>query len=430
MLSKDEALKRFFQAIAGRTATARGACQIRQGETLFSVCGACVLMAPCPRQYSSQQEGVPYKLAQMSLPVLKPSNPNDVFPENVFASWCLEIPAKDVSAFRAPAMHVLTMCSNYGCFGSPCIMSVVPDSDGTQKVLTSIPTTNCTGDPEDAARLGITFFVMPDELYSLELDTGLSLDAFKAAFMVNKRKPLPVLCLTGENSLLYTTLQQISKPYAKAPVIVKGNERITLNAWDQATWSYVEVMKGGKIMPKYPALKSPVAPKVPKAQPKAAPVAAPEEPKEAPVVDVDVVKPKVDERSIQAYAEELKAQESAEPQEAVEDIEEREAVEEPVAVATDEVQEQRIKRTRTKRTANTAFDVDLTAMIEYLSSPVNELPVESMDAAMEEIRQIRDLQIAAARRSANLMIAMHKVCRPSVDALEDIKKALSGKVNV
>ena len=424
MVTKDEGLKRMFQAVADRTAQSRGACQIRQGETMYSVCGACVLMAPCPDQYRKQPEGKPCKLAQTSLPVFTPRNPTAVYPENVFASWCLEIPAKDVAAFRAPNTHILTMCRDYGCLETPSIMAVQSRDNAEHQVLATIPIANGTGNQDEAAKLGISFFVMPDEFEILEKGTGFKLDAFKAAFMVSRRAPMPVICLTGDDALLYMTLQQITKPFSKAPIIVLGNDKVTLSAWDQTTLAYAEIFKEGELMPKY-KLQSPVAARGLKATP-VPPIEAEieyEELTEAKEQEQVKLHKAVLEDAHEQQQEQQEQQQQPEPEQKTEPV-----VEQPEPESGDT--QTKAKRTRTKRPANTTFDVDMSALIEYLSSPVDDLPVEMIDAAMDEIRQIRDLQIAAARRSANLMIAMHKICRPSVEALEEIRKALSGKVGV
>lgn len=78
------------------------------------------------------------------------------------------------------------------------------------------------------------------------------------------------------------------------------------------------------------------------------------------------------------------------------------------------------KRKRQVRPA-AKIGFDFTKVQEYLSAPVEELTADAFDKVLEEIRALRDLQIAAARRSANLSTEVHKMSASAVQKIAALK---------
>ena len=53
-----------------------------------------------------------------------------------------------------------------------------------------------------------------------------------------------------------------------------------------------------------------------------------------------------------------------------------------------------------------------------------DLETAQLDAAVEEIRALRDLQVAAARRTANIVNALYKASKQAVDKYVEICKLI------
>jgi hypothetical protein len=75
------------------------------------------------------------------------------------------------------------------------------------------------------------------------------------------------------------------------------------------------------------------------------------------------------------------------------------------------------KAKRRTKSATAAGGFDLESVIEYLGSPVQDVGVGDIETVLAEIRSLRDIQITAARRSANLT---SKICTVSADGLKTL----------
>lgn len=97
------------------------------------------------------------------------------------------------------------------------------------------------------------------------------------------------------------------------------------------------------------------------------------------------------------------------------------ASESPVEITEQpEEKEQPAEKPKAKRrtkSATAAGGFDLESVIEYLGSPVQDVGVGDIETVLAEIRSLRDIQITAARRSANLT---SKICTVSADGLKTL----------
>lgn len=96
-----------------------------------------------------------------------------------------------------------------------------------------------------------------------------------------------------------------------------------------------------------------------------------------------------------------------------------EPVEEPAAAEVNPDAAAPKRKRQTRPAAKLGFD--FTKVQEYLSAPVEELTADAFDKVLEEIRALRDLQIAAARRSANLSTEVHKMSASAVQKIAALK---------
>lgn len=81
------------------------------------------------------------------------------------------------------------------------------------------------------------------------------------------------------------------------------------------------------------------------------------------------------------------------------------------------------KRRRAVRVSK-PVGLDIAKMTEDISAPVEDLGLDQCAAAIEEIRALRDLQIAAARRAANLAIAYGKATTGIVEKWNALQAVL------
>lgn len=125
-----------------------------------------------------------------------------------------------------------------------------------------------------------------------------------------------------------------------------------------------------------------------------------------------------------ATAPEPEPEETQEVVDAPLPVQETRQAEEPAqAEAATEASDAKPSRRRVTRESK-AVGLDLTKVIEDVSAPVEDLTVDQLDKAQEEVRQLRDLGIAVLRRSANLTAAMLKISKPAVDKLISLQALL------
>lgn len=95
-----------------------------------------------------------------------------------------------------------------------------------------------------------------------------------------------------------------------------------------------------------------------------------------------------------------------------------------VAEATETEDSQSAPKRRRAVRVSKPVGLDIAKMTEDISAPVEDLGLDQCAAAIEEIRALRDLQIAAARRAANLAIAYGKATTGIVEKWNALQAVL------
>ena len=256
-----------------------------------------------------------------------------------------------------------------------------------------------------------TLFILPDgrcilcrkteteEVYEYEMDVGsgfstavcnrwdipsdvpllLSDTQYTISYMTANPHVLTI-CLEHGSETLYASLCATNEP--TAPQIRTKDHVISLTAWSQTERRFKEMTIDAKNINLSSLLD--MRPATERKAKKQAPV-------QPPVEEVTQV--------AEPAAEEIVA--DTMPEAATEEPSE---VQEPTEPVADTAPTTTPKRTRTRKQAVPGLKIDWEQVLQYLQQPVTaDL---TADTAQQELRVIRDVQIAAARRAANVALAI------------------------
>lgn len=92
--------------------------------------------------------------------------------------------------------------------------------------------------------------------------------------------------------------------------------------------------------------------------------------------------------------------------------------------AVEQPKEQKRQRRR-KEPSKVGFD--FTEVLEYTSSPVDDIQAEDIEKAETEMRNLRDLMIAASRRMANIALKITETSKDAVISMAKVQELLGGR---
>jgi hypothetical protein len=269
--------------------------------------------------------------------------------------------------------------------------------------------------------LPVKFFALPD---NISVDIADAKD-MKPCLAITRLTSLPVLMLYGETSVLYMTLV-VCSPHNPAHMVITEKEgAYVLDGWSDKDGAWKKLVKEKKVKNmKTLNLARPALNNTPAAEVTEATVEN-TRPEEAAAVNAQVGTPTTVPLSAIPLAE-MPKQEAAEvaPVNKDEDEVQQPRPESSEHSAQEQVQEDAKPRIRRAPKPTRAVGVDLSKVIETISSDVDDITAEQFDAALNEIRALRDLQIAAARRMTNLCTAMCKFSQGAIDKYNKVLNAL------
>ena len=383
--SKDDALQTLFHIIAKRTSSETGACRIRNGDVLYLVCGCCVLSKACPKELMTLPNGVSQPLSGTNLPLRHVKSSNVVSPEALLKAcftYEYDTPLFDRTAFFPMADGLAVLQKE--------------EEDNTYTYIRTLD--------YKQPKLVPSLYVFQFEISSILGLIRYTFADMKGSLGFNSQTSSLVTVLTGDTSLLYMVMPKLRRRSGESlPRIKRDNKWYVLDGWSDERLAYTEIKED--TMPRSAILQNPIEAR--KKQ-----VEGIEEPT-LPAVPSVPAEP-VEEVAKPAPVPEAPAEVAA-------------PVAAPVAEAVQEPARPEAERTRKRqrRPAASVGGKDFSDVIEYLSSGVEALPPEDIGSALEEIRAIRDLQIAAARRAANLTLAVHKANYSTVQEMFDkLKKVV------
>lgn len=410
-----------LECLFDRQATRNGAASLWKMDDgmVIRMCKSCLLMGP---MYGSEKLEKGRLLQYRNIPIMHVSTPEAFLPGTLLDSskvWLDAGEVKDGMLFvRVPQ----------GVWDSPRLLALA-GGGGRMEIV--------AGHGIDAtallANLPTKLFALPEEIGK---DVGDARD-MRPCITVTRTTGMPVLMLYGETSVLYTTLVMCMPEDPAHTVVVDKQGAYVFDGWSDKECAWKKLIKERKVKNMKanniarPALSN-VSPAVTQATrenttpeesaavnaavglPTTVPLAA------IPLAAVPAAPAQEEEEALaeeeaQAAVQQMKEELTGKPKPAEEPV--------PEAVAEPPKAED---RPRVKRAAKPvrAVGMDLGKVIETISADVDDITSDQFDAALNEIRALRDLQIAAARRMTNLCTAMCKFSQGAIDKYNKVLNAL------
>lgn len=253
-------------------------------------------------------------------------------------------------------------------------------------------------------------------------DANLS-DEYEWKIQTSYRVKNPVLTVNNKTETLYHLLKYIKLPDALPDYIVDDeySQVYCPDGWKDATQDFTKLIKAKQkeaknIMSSLPKLPMPPnAGTVAKKEPDVPAVAPAEEPKAAPLPPVMPKPQETPAAPPPAPQVEPPAVKAPEP----------EAQEQPAAAPAEALAQEEAKPKRQRRVKQaTTVGFDFSEVLEYLGNPV-ALNAADIPQALNEVRDLRDLQIAAARRMANIYSGLNELAGPALEKFGKIKDLLN-----
>ena len=393
MIGKDNCLRHIFDVLVLKNAAERsGACKYRtSGEIYWASSVAVFKGMPLESETDLPEDTVqPY---DSELPTLNIGDLSKIRPEVMLYSD--NVPLTDEELQPDAAMLSLS---------DPPVLAPglwsLKNNGRTYAFRYSIP----VAEDSKLLQLPIQPIAVPEAVSQMMKEDGYTADDLRACLMVTRLSAVPVLMLTGETGLLYLPLCRTLDKSSLLPVVHPDGTVYVGDAWNNNTHSWKKLIK--KRNTKMKGLGNPLT--------KGA-----RTPAEAIVTKAEAAEPEVAEAVEAPVETKAEPEEAPKPAPAPAPAPAPEPAPEPAVPA----EEPATRRTRARKQAK-AVGINLVPVIEELGSDVAELETAQLDAAVEEIRALRDLQIAAARRTANIVNALYKASKQAVDKYAEICKLI------
>lgn len=288
-----------------------------------------------------------------------------------------------------------------------------------------------TAGEESFVELPMSLSYLPEYVLDCLEGDGVSLDDFSPVLMRSRTPAVPMVVLTGDSALLGIAVCRVEAdpPYGleietEDGSVFEGDGYVPdLKYWKKLKKRSKNKMKGlgnpveltkqkSKIEK---AVETPVDGKVVPVKPESEPVD----------ITAEIPADAIPEESV------VKAVETPEPAKVVVKPVAK-AVEQPSEPAEqtmepeepEEKDSQKEDKTRRRQRPQKSVGLDLAKIIEEVSSPVESIGFDQFESAAQELRYLRDLQIAAARRMANISAEVFKTSKTAVDKYQAIQALL------
>lgn len=407
-IDHDKVLRELFATIMKRVSQepdSRGACKyLSQGE-IYHLCPSCVYKGmPTKAELElPENEATAYMPIE---PTLQITDINKVRPEVLLDRESIPLTACNASELQTGGESVAIVPCAKPPLGEPGLWLIEPSDDGA-KYLGTIE----YGDAKLLKELATVKLQLPPEISAILKKYNLSLADLKGELMRTKLNNVPVIMFSSETSLMYVTLTAYTDSKDLATIVDPATGLVySGDGWNDKTRRYKTIKrnKGQKMKGLANPLTGKKATKLP--EPEQADVEEKAEAKAAPVLSKPAA-PKLG-AAIKAAPEPTPEPEPAPTPEP-----------EPSPEPAPEPEPAPAKRTRKKREA-VDLGFDFTDVNEYLGSNVAELDDASADKALEELRNLRDIQIAISRRMVNITTEMSKASKASMEKLEALRTML------
>lgn len=408
-VSKDECLRLLFhtlltinQQIEGRG----GACRMLAGEEVYLVNRTSVYKGAPNDDEMHLPQG---KVAPLSKAVtaLEVKDTTRFRPEVMLYDDCAPLQSADMSS---DSVLLVVAKPPEGKAG---VWSLKRDSSGQ---VFQLARTVELQETNHVLELPLSPMEIPGCVLEVMSSCGYSPEDFRTSLAVSRLGLIPVLLMSGETGMLWTTLSREDEQSGLWPITTPDGTVFIGDAWNPVDLAFKKLIK--KRTKKMKGLGNPLTMKKPAPTPE--PIEK-EQPKSELAAAFDAA---LGEDSVVINNEvgiEAELDPRVDAQKPMDD-----PTEESVPVRNSEVQEpaeEPIKKMRTRKTARPA-GLDLAAVVESLGAPVEFEDETQVDALLTELRDLRDLQVAAARRAANLASAFVKFSKNAIERYAQIRELL------
>lgn len=456
----DDIMRQIFHGVAMRTAGVRGASKVLVQGEIYHLCPACVYKG-IPDADEAEQPESQFIQYDEELPCLTTSELTGFRPEVLLDCGAIPITQDSCPELLTADPDIwITMCRKAPS-GEPGMLILKKQGQtGILEILREEPF------PEASFfhTLPLRLSSIPSEVASTLVDYKTTLSRFTSEIRRAKLKDVVVLMLRSATGMLYVTMHTATEPKSLDHVFNPATGLTYCgDGWDDKLKSFKNLVrkKGVKKMKGLPNPTTAIGRNA-KAAPLPPPKTHTEEPAEVDSIPmgevadavaatrlaVSIPKPvtapaqpevpaaadlakevqdddkEVNEAMEQAQqAEPDTAQEVTVQSEAVEDVK----VEEPEQVSQAVVEQPKEQKRQRRRKEPSKVGFDFTEVLEYTSSPVDDIRAEDIEKAEAEMRNLRDLMIAASRRMANIALKITETSKDAVISMAKVQELLGGR---
>lgn len=461
----DDIMRQIFHGVAMRTAGVRGASKVLVQGEIYHLCPACVYKGIPDADEAEQPESqfIPY---DEELPCLTTSELTGFRPEVLLDCGAIPITQDSCPELLTADPDIwIAMCKKAPSGDPGMLLLKKQEQTGVLEILREEP----FPDASFFHTMPLKLSSIPSEVASTLVDYKTTLARFTSDIRRAKLKDVLVLMMRSATGMLYVTTNMATEPKTLDNVFspVTGLTYCG-DGWDDKLKSFKNLVRK-KGVKKMKGLPNPTIGRNAKAAPLPPPKAHTEEPAEADGIPMGeaadtvaaakiavplpkpVSKPEAEVEPEQPAAAELAKEVPDTDQEVNEAMEQAQQTEpenvqdtsqevtaQPDAVednkgeeteqlpqsAVEQPKEQKRQRRR-KEPSKVGFD--FTEVLEYTSSPVDDIQAEDIEKAEAEMRNLRDLMIAASRRMANIALKITETSKDAVISMAKVQELLGGR---
>lgn len=411
-MQKDLTLRNIFWSVARRlhAESGVGASRVLHQNEIYYLSRACVFKSAPSAEEAKLTENQVYP-ALAGIPEANIPGVDAFKPENMLDAAALELPVK---VFKEPGILMMVSASPGGI--SPALWSL-------RKSGSSPDYYSVTGEVRcnrDFSQIPLRLYDLPPELISIAQDLKEDFSQLSPVLMEVRGLHVPVVTLTGDTGMLYVTLRQPEQT-SQLTVCTRDGFVLKGTGWSDSKQSFKRLIIKEKLHMK--GLTTPLT------TVKEVSNDRPQQVRGLGLGAGNTATADPEEGKLGAAAGEAAAATGPEPPAPAVEIgaagaaEQVGPAEEAGGVPAETSEPAKRTRARVPKAPKRAA-IDYAGFTEQLSATVEPVEAGNFDGALSELRSLRDLQIAAARRAANIATELHKAASSAVSKYAAIQQLL------
>lgn len=458
----DDIMRQIFHGIAMRTAGVRGASKVLVQGEIYHLCPACVYKG-IPDAAEAEQPESKFIQYDEELPCLTTSELTGFRPEVLLDCGAIPITQDSCPELLTADPDIwITMCRKAPSGEPGMLLLKKQEQTGVLEILRE--------EPFPAASffhtLPLRLSSIPSEVASTLVDYKTTLARFTSEIRRAKLKDVVVLMMRSATGMLYVTMNTATEPKSLDHVFSPATGLTYCgDGWDDKLKSFKNLVRK-KGVKKMKGLPNPTIGRNAKAAPLPPPKTHKEEPADddcipmgevadavaASRIAVPIPKPVTapaqpetpaaadlakevqdDDKEVNEAMEQAQQTEPDIVQEAAQeatvqpDDAEGVKVEAPEPASQPAVEQPKEQKRQRRRKEPSKVGFDFTEVLEYTSSPVDDIQAEDIEKAEAEMRNLRDLMIAASRRMANIALKITETSKDAVVSMAKVQELLGGR---